>query len=127
MKTITKQTGLILAFLLISQLAKGSLALPKPIGDWSVDPQETAQLQSIFDSAANAANSVTPGPDAPAQRRAVDNELRVELYAFLADRTNSAYSPSVRLFLARGASTRSCYAEAMELYARAWVNLQQSP
>ncbi len=107
--------------------SKTAFALLKPIGDWSVDPQEAAELQSIFDSAANASASITPGPNAPAQRRAVDNELRTELYSFLGGHTNSAYGPSVRLYLAQGASMRSCYAEAMDLCAQAWSSLKGSP
>jgi RHS repeat-associated protein len=82
------------------------------------------QLRAIFDSSSAAFAAVVPGPAAPAQRRAVDNELRKELYSFLGSHTNSAYGPGVRLYLARGALMRSCYAEAMELYARVWADVR---
>src|SRR5947208_3049421 len=44
----------------------GRFTTLKPIGDWSVDPADTSRLQDIFAQAANAAASITPGPDAPA-------------------------------------------------------------
>jgi hypothetical protein len=44
----------------------------RPIGDWQVDPAETAELQNDFDQALAPANSIRPNPDSSAQRRAID-------------------------------------------------------
>ena len=86
----------------------------KPIGDWAVDPAETQELNDDFASARNASISVQPGPDAGSQRRAIQAELNNELESFLTNHTNSAYGPSVRLFLARVYQLRAGYSEAMD-------------
>jgi len=106
--------------------SKAGFSALRPIGDWTVDPEDASRLRNIFAQVAAAANSITPGPDASAQRRAVDNELCSELENFLASRTNSAYGPSVRLSLARSAWIRSSYARAMEHYDRAWLGVRGS-
>ena len=92
-----------------------------------MDPAETQQLESAFNSAAQAAAAIEPGPNAPAQRRAVANELSSELASFAASHTNSAWAPSVRLWLARNARTRSQYSQAMEHYRQAWTAVAGSP
>ncbi|HEX9254767.1 MAG TPA: hypothetical protein VF938_04455, partial [Candidatus Angelobacter sp.] len=92
----------------------------KPIGDWAVDPAETQELNDKFAAARSASASVQPGPDAGAQRRGIEMELNNELESFLSSHTNSAYGPSVRLFLARVYQLRSGYSEAMDRYRQVW-------
>src|SRR5437870_3615802 len=92
----------------------------KPIGDWAVDPAETQELNDKFAAARSASASVEPGPDAGAQRRAIETELNNELESFLTNHTNSAYGPSVRLFLARVYQLRSGYSGAMDRYRQVW-------
>ena len=92
----------------------------KPIGDWAVDPAETQELNDKFAAARSTSASVQSGPDAGAQRRAIEAELNNELESFLTSHTNSAYGPSVRLFLARVYQLRSGYSQAMDHYRLAW-------
>src|SRR6266567_1356002 len=73
----------------------------KPVGDWAVDPAETQELNDKFAAERSASASVQPGPEAGAQRRAIEVELNNELESFVTSHTNSAYGPSVRLMLAR--------------------------
>ena len=90
-----------------------------PVGDRPIDPTETQQLESDFAAAYSAANSIQPGPDSGAQRRAVANALNSELDSFAASHTNSAWTPGVRLWLAREAQLRSQYSHAMNHYRSA--------
>jgi len=78
------------------------------------------ELNDKFAAARNASASVQPGPDSGAQRRAIETELNNELESFLTSHTNSAYGPSVRLFLARVYQLRSGYSEAMDHYRLVW-------
>ena len=71
----------------------------RPIGNWQVDPTETAEINQIFSSAISAANSVPATPDMGAQRHQINNELRNELEAFIAAHPNSAYAPSLDIWL----------------------------
>src|SRR6266516_4650355 len=108
------------------ELSFASQAGLKPIGDWAVDPAETQELNDKFAAARSASASVQPGPDAGAQRRAIEAELNNELESFLTSHTNSAYGPSVRLMLARVHQLRSGYSEAMDRYRQAWEAVKGS-
>ncbi|HYV30030.1 MAG TPA: cysteine peptidase family C39 domain-containing protein, partial [Candidatus Binatia bacterium] len=109
------------------ELSFASQAGLKPIGDWAVDPAETQELNDKFAAARSASASVQPGPDAGAQRRAIEAELNNELESFLTNHTNSAYGPSVRLFLARVYQLRSGYSQAMDHYRLVWGAVKGSP
>jgi len=109
-----------------AKLAFTSQAGLKPVGDWAVDPAETQELNDDFASARNASISVQPGPDAGSQRRAIQAELNNELESFLSSHTNSAYGPSVKLFLARVHQLRSGYSEAMDRYRQVWGTVKGS-
>src|SRR6266487_1844984 len=107
-------------------LSFASQAGLKPIGDWAVDPAETQELDDLFAAARSASASVQPGPDAGAKRRAIEAELNNELESFLTSHTNSAYGPSVRLFLARVYQLRSGYSEAMDRHRQVWEAVKGS-
>jgi YD repeat-containing protein len=99
----------------------------QPIGNWQVDPAETAYLNSLFASATAAADAIVPGPDASAHRRAVDNLLREELENFVATNATSAYSPGLHVLLGNRARMRCGYSVAMEHYQAAFKGLAGSP
>src|SRR5579859_7811428 len=63
----------------------------KAVEDRPLNDSETLQLNSLLATASAAANSLTPGPDAGAQRRAIDLELCAELETFV---TNNPASTS---------------------------------
>ncbi|HEV2391412.1 MAG TPA: hypothetical protein VG146_03515, partial [Verrucomicrobiae bacterium] len=84
-----------------------------PIGSQPVDDSVAQQLNSLFTSAVGAAKSIAPGPDAGAQRRAVDDELRAELESSTTNNPASAWTPSVHLWLGRRALVRCGYSLAM--------------
>ena len=67
----------------------------RPIGDWSVDPVETQELNQIFTSSHAAANNVAPGTDYAIQEHAIENALREQLEDFIVDHPDSAYRPSL--------------------------------
>ena len=99
----------------------------KPIGDWQVDPAETQELNQLYAAASAAANSIPSSPDWGAQRRAVDNSLRQEIENFLIAHPNSAYGPSLQLWLGRRAQLRCGYSSAMDHYRKAVALVTGSP
>jgi hypothetical protein len=99
----------------------------RPIGDWQVDPIETQYLDSLFAQAMAAKEAVPPGPDATAQRRAIDNLLRSELQTFVTTNANSSYAPSLHLFLGHQARMRCGYSLAMQHYQAAFEKVLGSP
>src|SRR5204862_5441168 len=99
----------------------------KPVGDWAADPAEAQQLNDLFAQARDASARLQPGPDAPARRRAIEIELNGELESFLTSHTNSAYGPSVRLFLSRVYQLRCAYSAAMDHYRQVWQTVKGSP
>ena len=99
----------------------------KPIGDWQVDPAETAYLNSLFTQASAAADAIVPGPDASAQRRQIDNLLRQELENFVSTNGASAYAPGLHVLLGNEARMRCGYSLAMQHYAAAFNGLAGSP
>jgi hypothetical protein len=113
----------------VAQISDNSLkrAGIKPIGDWQVNPEETAYLNSLFANAQTATDAIAPGPDASAQRRAIDNLLRGELEHFVATNANSAYAPGLHVLLGDKARMRSGYSLAMEHYEAAFNGLIGSP
>ena len=90
------------------------------MGDWADDPNEAAQLQSIFDSARNAYASIASGPDEGAKRKAVSMELTRELESFLQQHPSSGWAPDLHLQLALACQLRSSYSKAIEYYSLAW-------
>lgn len=92
----------------------------KPIGDWSVDPAETQELNQIYATALSAANSIPAGPDWSVQRHAVNNALREQLESFLVEHPNSAYGPGVHVSLGRQAVRVYSYSLAMSHYQKAF-------
>src|SRR6266550_3348499 len=82
---------------------------------------EQQQLNSLFSQARAASANVSPGPHAGFQRRQIAIELNNELESFVSGHTNSAWTPSVRLWLARSAQLRSGYSEALDHYGRVWA------
>ena len=99
----------------------------KPIGDWQVDPVETAELNQIFSSAITAANSIPIGPDSGAQRHAVNNAMREELESFLTEHPGSPYGPGVHLYLGNQAQAVCGYSLAMAHYQSAFDLASGSP
>jgi hypothetical protein len=99
----------------------------RPIGDWQVDPVETAELNQIFASALKAANSIPIGPDSGAQRHAVNNELRAELENFLTEHPGSAYGPGLHVLLGKEARSVCGYSLAMEHFQSAFDTASGSP
>ena len=90
------------------------------VGGQPVNDVESQQLDSVFGAAVAAANSVPPGPDAGAMRRAIDNELRAELETFVTNNPASAWTPSLHLLLARRAQLRCGYSLALDHYQAAF-------
>src|ERR1022692_614710 len=113
---------LIIAIMLVSGLILGVRFLVRG----QATPDDALQLQQIYAAVKSAAASIPPGPDAPALRRAVNNELNNELESFVASHTNSTLTPGVRLELARNAQLRSGYLRAMDHYGRAWDSVKSS-
>ncbi|HWX21506.1 MAG TPA: cysteine peptidase family C39 domain-containing protein, partial [Candidatus Binatia bacterium] len=97
-----------------------TIAGVNPVGDRPLNDTETSQLNSIFSQVVAAANSVPPSPDAGAQRRAIDNELRAELESFVTNNPASAWTPSLHLLLARRAQLRCGYSLALDHYQAAF-------
>jgi len=93
---------LITSFLSVSFLAQAQLPF-RPLFDAPANADEQQQLNSLFSQARAASASVAPGPDTGFQRRQIANELNNELESFVAGHTNSAWTPSVRLWLGRNA------------------------
>jgi RHS repeat-associated protein len=98
----------------------------RPVGDWQVDPIETRYLNSLFQAATVAANSIAPSPQAAGQRWAIDSELRVELENYVATNAASAYAPSLHVWLGHRARQRSAYSLAMDHYSQVWNLLAAS-
>ena len=108
--------------MLISAASQAQAQPPfQPVGGVAIDPQETQQLDDLFTQARAAAAAIAPGPDAGAQRRAVDNELHAEVADFVGGHTNSAWNPGALLWLARGAQVRSAYCQAIDRYQQVWT------
>lgn len=99
----------------------------KPIGDWQVNPGETAYLNSLFASATAAADAIIPGPNASSQRHQIDNLLRQELENFVSTNKNSAYAPGLHVFLGDRAKMRCSYTLAMDHYQAAFNLVSGSP
>src|SRR5438445_343728 len=100
------------------------------MGDWADDPNEAAQLQSIFDSTRNAYASIAPGPDEGAKRKAVSMELTRELESFLQQHPSSGWAADLHLQLALACQLRSSYSKAIEYYSLAWEatkDFEQNP
>src|SRR5258706_1850634 len=95
------------------KLLSGAGRMLRPMENQVVDDVETAQLESIFASAHTNLVAVAPGQDAPARRRAIDNDMRAQLEGFVATHPDSAWTPSTHLFLAKGSQMRSSYLDAM--------------
>src|ERR1051325_6202377 len=91
-----------------------------PLGDRPVDSAETQQLDALFSTAFAAMQSVPPGPDAGAQRRAIHAQLQNELESFATNHADSAWSPSIHSWLAHAAQMKSQYSAAMDDYLQAW-------
>ena len=92
-----------------------------PIGNQPVDGPDTAQLNSIFATLISALRSIPPSPNAGAQRRAMDNELRAELETFLTNNPASAWGPSIHLLLAHRAQLRCAYSLSSSHYESAYL------
>jgi hypothetical protein len=127
MKTSFGATPFFVVFLFVTTVAVQARLPFKPIGNWAIDPEEVQQLENIFATARQGSASISPGPDATRQRRAMLIELTTELESFLTQRTNSAYGPGVRLYLARAAQLSSQYSIAIAHCARAWDAVKNSP
>jgi len=128
MKTIARFLTLITALGMFA-LPGLSLAGPLPFKAVAVSStmgQEEQELRSIYSAAQAAVQQVAPGESAGLQRSAIADELCGELAAFVADHTNSVWTPSVRLWLGRQAQRRAGYSEAMEQTALAWAALRES-
>src|SRR5947207_3406551 len=113
----------ILSFLSVSFLAQAQQPF-RTLYDAPANAEEQQQLNSLFSQARAASASVTPGPNAGFQRRQIANELNNELESFIASHTNSAWTPSVHLWLARGAQLRSGYSQAMDHYSQVWTTVR---
>lgn len=122
MKTISlpRATRFLTGLLTLTGFALQAQLPFRPLYDAPANAEEQQQLSSLFAQARTASASVTPGPDAGFQRRQIANELNTELESFVAGHTNSAWTPDVRLWLARNAQLRSCYGRAMDHYAHVW-------
>jgi hypothetical protein len=127
MKTVFSATPILVVFLFAETFAAHARLPLRPVGNWAIDPEEVRQLENIFTTAREGSASITPGPDATRQRRAMFLELTRELESFVTQRTNSAYGPGVRLYLARAAQLSSQYSIAMDHCARAWDTVKSSP
>src|SRR5207247_8943178 len=92
-----------------------------PVGDRLADPAETDQLASILQQTTSAIANVSPGPDAGGTRRAITLELQSELRSFLSNHLDSAWAPSIALFLGRAAQLRSGYSQAIVFYRQSYL------
>lgn len=81
---------------------------------------DTQQLESLFQTAVSAAESVAPGPDGSATRRAIHNERRGELESFATNQPASAWTPSLHLYLGQQAQLRCGYSAALSHYLSAF-------
>jgi YD repeat-containing protein len=88
---------------------------------------EEQELASLFAQARTASANVPSSPDAGFQRRQIGIALSSELESFVASHTNSAWTPAVRLWLARRAELRSAYGAATEHYAETWAATRGQP
>jgi hypothetical protein len=123
MKTASRPNAgsfLIGSFFFVGFLAQAQLPF-KPLGDAPANVEDQQQLNSIFRQARDASSRVSPGPNAGFQRRQITGELNNELERFVASHTNSAWTPGVRLWLARNAQLRSSYLRAMDHYDKVWA------
>src|SRR5579862_6092054 len=138
----TKVSYCLLAYILCALGALGQTNTPPPkpisdsnlkmagikaIGDWQVDPGETAYLNSLFAQASATADAIVPGPSASAQRHAIDDLLREELEGFVATNSKSAYAPGLHVLLGNKARMRCGYSLAMSHYQAAFEGLIGSP
>jgi len=114
---------LITLCLSVSCLAQAQLPF-RPLYDAPANADEQQQLNSLFSQARAASANVTSGPSAGFQRRQIANELNNELESFAASHTNSAWTPGVRLWLARNAQLRSGYLRAMDHYSQVWTTVR---
>src|SRR5439155_24265738 len=89
-------------------------------GDWAVDPNETAELNAIFEAVQRAYASIQPGPNEGAQRKVVNLELTRELEGFLQRHPASAWTGDVWLQLGRACQLPTSYSKAIQYYSRAW-------
>jgi hypothetical protein len=119
--TLLSRAGLFLfgLFLCAGFIARAELPF-QPLYDAPANAQEELQLNSIF-SQARAASADVTGADAGFQRRQIAIELNNELEGFVSSHTNSAWTPGVRLWLARQAQLRSAYSLAMDHYGEVWI------
>lgn len=98
----------------------------RPVGTVAANDPATEQLISLFATASTASASITPGPNATAQRRAVDDALRSQLEIFLTNYEASAWAPSVNLLLGRRSLMRCGYTSAMNHFLNAFAAVQGS-
>jgi len=112
---------LVAAFMLTSVLSQAQLPF-RPLYDGPVSAAEEQLLNSLFAEARAASASISPSPQAGFQRRQIGTELNGELEAFVATHTNSAWSPALRLWLARRAQLRCAYVTAANHFSAAWAS-----
>ena len=91
------------------------------MSDWADDPNEAAQLLSIFDTAQKAYANVAAGPDEGVQRKAINLELTRELESFLEQHPSSSWAPDLHLQLGLACQLRSSYSKAIQYYTSAWA------
>lgn len=93
----------------------------KPLGDAPANAEEQQQLATVLAQARAASANVSPGLNAGFQRRQIAIELDNELESFVRGHTNSAWTPGVRLWLARNAQLTCAYSHAAAEFEAAWI------
>lgn len=83
--------------------------------------EETDQLGRIFAESDSALALVPAGPDAGAERRGIEGELRSALADFVVQHPQSGWTPSIHVLLGRLGRLRVAYSEAMDHDAQAWA------
>lgn len=128
MKSLHRTTGLMSLgiFCWVASLAQGQLPF-RPLYEAPANAVEAQHLNALWSQARAAAASVPPGPDAGLQRRQIGIELNHELESFVASHTNSAWTPGLRLWLARRRQMQSAYAQSLAHYSEAWVAARAVP